>query len=157
MKPKLYVETSIVSYLTARPSHDLIRAAHQQITRDWWDTRSSFDLYVSQFVLDEASGGDPMAAELRASALRDVVVLELVPEVGDLARELLRQGGMPRSARVDAVHVAVSAVHGLDYLLTWNCAHIANATMRRKIEGICRGAGFEPPIICTPVELVEEK
>ena len=156
MKPRLYVETSIVSYLTARPSHDLVRAAHQQITRDWWETRSSFDLCVSQFVIDEARAGDPEAATLRLAALREVVLLELVPEAGEPARELLRLGGMPETAYVDAVHVALSAVHGLDYLLTWNCTHIANATMRGRIEAICRGAGFEPPIICTPVEFVQE-
>jgi len=86
-----------------------------------------------------------------------VVLLDLVPEAGELARELLRRGGMPEIAYVDAVHVALSAVHGLDYLLTWNCTHIANATMRSRIEAICREAGFEPPIICTPVEFVEEK
>jgi len=156
MKPKLYLETSIVSYLTARPSHDLIRAAHQQITRDWWETRSSFDLYISQFVLDEASAGNPEAAQRRLSALREASLLELTPETGRLAREILSQGGMPPKAYADAVHVAVAAVHGLDYLLTWNCTHIAHATLRGKIESICRATGFEPPVICTPVELVKE-
>jgi len=156
MRPKLYLETSIVSYLTARPSHDLIRAAHQQVTRDWWKTRFSFDLYVSEFVLDEAKAGDAEAAGRRLSALREASLLELTPETGRLAREILRQGGMPAKAYVDAVHVALSAVHGLDYLLTWNCAHIANTAMRGKIEAICRATGFEPPVICTPVELVKE-
>ena len=155
-KPKLYLETSIVSYLTARPSHDLIRAAHQQVTRDWWEMRSSFELYISQFVLDEAKAGDQEAAGRRLLALREAGVLELTPDTGRLAREILDRGGMPAQAYVDAVHVAVAAVHGLDYLLTWNCSHIANATMRGKIEAICRATGFEPPIICTPVELVKE-
>jgi|SRR6185369_2740210 len=156
MKPKLYLETSVVSYLTARPSHDLIRAAHQQVTRDWWDTRSSFDLYVSQLVLDEAGAGDVEAASLRLAALRGVALLELTPETGSLAREILRRGGMPAKAYLDAAHVAVAAVHGLDYLLTWNCTHIANASMRGKIENICRAAGLDPPAICTPIELVKE-
>lgn len=154
MRAKLYLETSIVSYLTARPSHDLIRAAHQQITRDWWDTRTSFDLYISQFVLDEARAGDEEAAGRRLSALREAALLELTPEAGRLAREILGHGGMPAKAYVDAVHVALAAVHGLDYLLTWNCSHIANAAMRGKIDSICRSTGFEPPVICTPVELV---
>lgn len=135
----------------------MIRAAHQQITRDWWLLRSSFDLYISQFVLDEAKAGDPEAAARRLSALREATLLELTPETGSLAREILGQGGMPAKAYVDAVHVAVAAVHGLDYLLTWNCSHIANATMRGKIENICRASGFEPPVICTPVELVKEQ
>jgi predicted nucleic acid-binding protein len=156
MKPSLYLETSIVSYLTARPSHDLIRAAHQQITRDWWETRFSFDLYISQFVLDEAQAGHPEAAGRRLAALREASFLELTPETGRLAREILSQGGMPAKAYIDAIHVALAAGHGLDYLLTWNCTHIANATMRGKIENICRASGFEPPVICTPVELVKE-
>jgi predicted nucleic acid-binding protein len=156
MKPKLYLETSIVSYLTARPSHDLIRAAHQQVTRDWWESRSSFDLYLSQFVLDEAKAGNAEAAARRLSVLAGASLLELTPEARSLAREILGRGGMPPKAYVDAAHVALAAVHGLDYLLTWNCSHIANATMRGKIEWICRSTGFEPPVICTPVELVKE-
>lgn len=88
--------------------------------------------------------------------LRETLLLELTPKAGRLAREILDQGGMPAKAYVDAVHVALAAVHGLDYLLTWNCAHIANATMRGKIEAICRAVGFEPPVICTPLELVKE-
>lgn len=156
MKPKLYLETSIVSYLTARPSHDLIRAAHQQVTRDWWEVRSSFEIYVSQFVLDEAKAGDAEAAKLRLSTLREALLLELTPGALRLAHKILDQGGMPAKAYVDAGHVALAAVHSLDYLLTWNCTHIANATMRGKIEAICRAAGFEPPVICTPVELVKE-
>lgn len=95
LKPKLYLETSIVSYLTAKPSHDLVRAAHQQVTRDWWETRFSFDLYISQFVLDEAKAGNAEAAGRRLSALREALLLELTPETGRLAREILRQGGMP--------------------------------------------------------------
>jgi predicted nucleic acid-binding protein len=150
------LETSIVCYLTARPSHDLIRAAHQQVTRDWWELRSSFELYISQFVLEEAKAGNAEAAGRRLSALREASLLELTPEAGGLAREILGRGGMPAKAYVDAVHVALAAVHGLDYLLTWNCTHIANATMRSKIESVCRAAGFEPPVICTPVELVKE-
>ena len=155
MKPTLYLETSIVSYLTARPSHDLIRAAHQQVTRDWWETRAHFDLYISQFVLDEAKAGNMEAAERRLSALRDAMLLELTPEAGGLAREILERGGMPTKAYIDSIHVALAAVHGLDYLLTWNCTHIANAAMRGRIEAICRAAGFEPPVICTPVELMK--
>ena len=107
-------------------------------------------------MIDEAEAGDPAAAKSRLAALRDVVLLELVPEAGELARDLLRLGGMPDKAYVDASHVALSAVHGIDYLLTWNWTHIANATVRRRIEAICRGAGFEPAIICTPVEFVLE-
>lgn len=155
-KPSLYVETTIVSYLTARPSHDLVRAAHQQVTRDWWETRSTFDLYISQLVLDEAGAGDGDAATRRLDALRGLPILDMKAEATLLAGEILRLGGMPSKAYVDAVHVALAAVHGVDFLLTWNCTHIANPTMRGKVEAICRAQGFEPPIICTPVEFMQE-
>jgi predicted nucleic acid-binding protein len=154
MKPTLYLETTIVSYLTALPSHDLVRAAHQQLTRDWWETRSAFDLYISQFVLDEAGAGDAEAAQRRLAALTGVPLLDVTTEARLLAGEILSLGGMPPKAYVDAVHVAVAAAHGIDYLLTWNCTHIANPMMRGKIEAICRATGFEAPVICTPVEFM---
>jgi hypothetical protein len=156
MKPKAYVETSIVSYLTAVPSRDLVLAAHQQITRDWWAGRGAFDLYISQFVLDEAAAGDAEAAARRMEVLRDTTLLDVSDEATALARKLLAGRAMPPKAQVDALHVAVATVHGMDYLLSWNCAHIANATMRGTIEAICRAAGFVPPVICTPLELTQE-
>ncbi|MFC1643249.1 type II toxin-antitoxin system VapC family toxin [Myxococcota bacterium] len=154
--PRIYVETTIVSYLVAHPSRDLVVAALQQITRDWWDTRDAFDLYVSQLVLDEASAGDADAAARRLVALREATLLQTTGEAASLAQALVQSGGLPPKAAADALHIAVAASHGLDYLLTWNCTHIANATMRGRIESTCRTVGFEPPVICTPVELVEE-
>lgn len=156
MKPTLYLETTIVSYLTALPSRDLVVAAHQQVTRDWWDARSAFELFVSQFVVDEAGAGDAEAAKRRLAVLADIPVLDLTAEVRLVAREILRLGGMPAKAYVDAVHVAVAAAHGIDYLLTWNCTHIANPMLRGRIEDICRATGFEPPVIFTPVEFMQE-
>lgn len=156
MKPKAYIETSIVSYLTGWQSRDLVLAAHQQVTRDWWANRGDFDLFASQFVLDEAAAGDEGAAASRLTALADVAVLEVTEDAIVLAGRLVTGGGLPSQARVDALHVAMAAVHGMDYLLTWNCRHIANATLRGKIEELCREAGFEPPTICTPLELPKE-
>jgi hypothetical protein len=156
MKQKAYVETTMVSYLTARPSEDLVRAAHQQVTREWWAGRQAFDIYVSQFVLDEASKGDPEAAALRLATLEQIAVLDVNDDATVLTEELIAGGGLPQQARVDAFHVAVATVHGMDYLLSWNCKHIANATLRSRIEAICRAAGYEPPVICMPLELVEE-
>ena len=156
MKPRAYIETSIVSYLTARQSRDLVLAAHQQVTRDWWVSRESFELFASQFVLDEAAAGDGDAAASRLAALAEAAILEVTEDAILLAEKLIAGGGLPPQARVDALHVAMAAVHGLDYLLTWNCKHIANATLRGKIEELCREAGFEPPIICTPLELPRE-
>jgi hypothetical protein len=155
-KPKAYVETSVISYLTALPSRDLIRAAHMQVTRDWWAGRAAFDMYVSQFVLDEASAGNAEAASRRLAALQGATLLEITDEATSLAGQLVAGGGFPEKARVDAFHVAVATVHGMDYLLSWNCAHIANAALRGRIESICRAEGFEPPVICTPLELAEE-
>jgi predicted nucleic acid-binding protein len=156
MKSSVYVETSIVGYLTARPSRDLVRAAHQEVTSEWWTGREAYELFISQLVLDEASAGDAGAAALRLEALRDLPLLELTPEAVALAQQFVRAAALPPKAAGDALHIALTAVHGVDYLLTWNCTHIANATMRPRIEAICRGEGFEPPVICTPLELVEE-
>lgn len=157
MRPRVYVETTIISYLTASPSRDLVLAAHQQVTRDWWSARDTFELCVSQFVVDEASAGDTEAAERRLAAVQGLVLLELTSDATMLSGELIGRGGLPAKAKIDALHIALAAVHGMDYLLSWNCAHIANATMRGRIEGICKEAGFDPPIICTPIELVKEQ
>lgn len=156
MKSSIYVETSIVSYLTARPNRDLVRAAHQEVTREWWATREAFELFISQLVLDEAAAGDAGAAAQRLEALRDLPLLELTAEVTALSVHLLREAALPPKAAADAFHIAFAATHGVDFLLTWNCTHIANATMRPKIEAICRMNGFDPPVICTPLELAQE-
>ncbi len=157
MPARVYIETTIVSYLTAWPSQDVIRAAHQEITRSWWnDSRDAFHVYVSAATVREASGGDPIAAAERLRALRGLPELEITVEAEELAQELLNEIPLPARAAVDALHIAVAAVHGMDYLLTWNCTHIANATLRSRIESVCRLKGFEPPIICTPEELAED-
>ncbi|MCP4614302.1 MAG: type II toxin-antitoxin system VapC family toxin, partial [Planctomycetes bacterium] len=144
------------SYLVARSSRDLVVAAHQQITQEWWDGRSKFELFVSQLVLREANSGDSEVAAKRMEALQDIPILELTEEANALASELITQGALPENATVDALHIAIAVVNGMDYLLTWNCAHIANATMRGTIEYVCRTKGYEPPVICTPEELMED-
>ena len=157
MKPLLYVETSIVSYLTAWQSRDIVTAARQQITREWWNTRRAhFQLFTSEFVIEEAEEGDPEAARQRLIALREAEALDLPDEARPLARRLVEEGPLPAKAALDALHIAVSATSGMNYLLTWNLKHIANAAMRNRIEHICRSSGHEPPIMCTPEELMEE-
>ena len=153
MYARVYVETSIVSYLSARTSRDVVVAAHQQITRRWWRGRGGYSLFVSQAVLDEAALGDQTARARRLRALRGIPILALTDEATQLAGELVRRGALPKKATVDALHIAIAAAHQVDYLLTWNCKHIANAAMRGTIESICRSAGLRPPIICTPEEL----
>jgi hypothetical protein len=158
MKPRVYLETTIPSYLTAWPSRDLVRAAHQQITRDWWDRRrAEFELYISQVVLRECQAGDATAAAERLKILQDLPLLEQTEEATRLAQALVERVPLPERAAVDALHVAIAAVHGVDYLLTWNCTHIANATLRDPIESVCRENGYEPPAICTPDELLAEE
>lgn len=156
MKPRIYLETSVISYLTAWPSRDLVRAGHQETTREWWAMRGTFELYISQLVLDEAAAGDVGAAARRLDVLRDVPLLELTTDATGLGRALIHEAALPSKAAADALHIALAATHGMDCLVTWNCTHIANATMRPKIEAICRANGFEPPVICTPLELLEE-
>jgi hypothetical protein len=157
MKPKVYIETSVVSYLTARPSRDLIIAANQQITQEWWqERRAVFDLYVSQMVVQEASAGDPTAAQERLQVLDEIPLLKLNEEAVTFAEKLVQDGPLPPNAVEDALHIAIATLNGMDYLLTWNFKHLANATMRYKIEQVCRQLGYEPPIMCTPQELLEE-
>lgn len=153
MKPRVYLETTVLSYLTALPTRDLVRAAHQQITAEWWTNRQGFELFVSDAVLAEVRVGDADAAARRLAAAQGLQVLETTVQVQSLAEALLTAAALPRRAAIDAVHVAVATVNGMHFLLTWNCTHIANATMRPRIEAVCRDNGLEPPIICTPEEL----
>ena len=153
MKPKVYIETTIVSYLVAWRNPDLVMAANQEITKEWWDTRDRYDLFISDFVIIEASSGDPDAAGKRMNALKKIPVIEVTEEVELFAEKLVKKIPLPKKARIDALHIAIATVSGMDYLITWNCKHIANATLRTRIEDISRESGYEPPIICTPQEL----
>ena len=153
MKPKVYLETSVPSYLTARRSRDLIMAANQEITQEWWDNREQFDLYLSSLVLQEASSGDPIAAQKRIEQLNDIPEIDITEEIERFAEILIQKIPLPEKAKMDALHIAIATLGGMDYLLTWNCAHIANALLRPKIEAICREFGYEPPTICTPNHL----
>src|SRR5215468_10315556 len=156
MKLKVYLETTIVSYLAARPSRNLITAAHQQITQQWWHVqRTRFDLFVAPPVIQEAQAGDPEAAARRLAALHDIPLLTLSEEGARLAQALITPRPLTVNAVVDALHIAIVAVNGMHYLLTWNCTHIANAAIHSDIEDICRAHGYEPPVLCTPEELLE--
>ena len=156
MKPTVYLETTIFGYLAMRVSGILRVAANQETTRDWWDNRRhEFNLFVSRYVLDECSDGDPVAARERQVFLDGISLLQSPDEVGVLADYLMAGVPLPEKASVDALHVAVAAVNGIEYLLTWNCKHIANPSLRPRIEQLCRELGYDPPAICTPQELME--
>ena len=157
MKPRVYLETTIASYLTARPSRDLVMAANQAITQEWWTNRSDmFQMFVSQTVIKESSAGDQGAAQRRLEFLEPFPRLDITEEVETLAANLVEATPLPLKAQADALHIAVAAVNRMDYLLTWNCTHIANATLRSRIESVCRSRGYEPPVVCTPQEMLEE-
>ncbi|NJL28939.1 MAG: type II toxin-antitoxin system VapC family toxin [Thermoanaerobaculia bacterium] len=155
MRPTVYIETSIVSYLAARPSRDLITAAHQQITHTWWhDRREEFDLLASQVVLEEAAAGDARVAQKRLELLAGMPLLGITPAVAGLAAALTANLALPSRAAADALHIAVTAYHGVNFLLTWNCRHIANAAFRPKVEAVCKDQGCLVPVLCTPEELL---
>jgi predicted nucleic acid-binding protein len=156
MKPTVYIETTVVSYLTAWPSRDIVRAAHQQVTRDWWDRAPArFELFSSVLVVAECLAGDSTAATARKVVLDTLPLLEQSAEAEALAESLVRKLAIPPKAIRDAAHVAIAATNGIEYLLTWNCRHLANLHQRGQIERACREHGFEPPAIGTPIELQE--
>jgi len=158
MKPAVYLETSLIGYATSRLSRDLIVAARQQMTNEWFASRAKeFDLFISDLVTVEVSRGDQDAAQERIDFVKDIPRLRITEAVDKLAAHLVEQGAVPGKAVEDAIHIAIAAVHGVDYLLTWNCKHIANATMRQAIEDVCRELGYEPPVICTPEELMNHE
>ena len=151
----VYIETTIISYLTARPSRDLRAAAWQQMTVQWWEQeRRNYDLFTSELVLAEAQSGDAEAAGRRMAALDDIEVLAVTDEARGLALSLVADGGLPEA---DALHVSLACVHAVDYLLTWNCRHIDNAATKPVVRSICAVAGYVCPEICTPLELVSEE
>jgi len=156
-RPTVYVETSVISYLVARPSLSSVRvAANQEMTREWWQTsRERFDLYVSAVVLGEAQRGDSSIASARMEVARGLRLAQVTPDAIDLAAALIAGAGVPKKANEDALHIAIAAANGLDYLLTWNCTHIANAVTIPRVNSICRARGYEPPLIYTPQELME--
>lgn len=157
VKPKVYLETSVISYLTAQPSRDLVVAANQQVTNEWWRSRkASFATFISPLVEEEAGAGDPEASQKRLNAIKDIPLLVLSPEILAFSKQLLVQTLLPPKAAEDAMHIAIATLNGIDYLLTWNFKHIANASTRCKVEKICRANGYEPPVICTPQELMED-
>lgn len=156
-KPSIYIETSVVSYLVAEPSINIVTAARQALTRQWWDEkRHDYELHISEFVVSEAASGDPLMANRRLAALSGIAEIQLTGAATDLAEMLIEEGPLPAKAALDALHIAVAVAGGMEFLVTWNFRHLANATMRGQIERKCRLRGFEPPIICTPEELSGE-
>jgi predicted nucleic acid-binding protein len=156
MNPTVYLETTVIGYLTSRPREDPIVAGHQQTTRDWWQTAGDrFELVASELVIQECSAGDQTAAEERLEALAGITLLQTTSDAEQLAEALIAGHAVPESNPEDALHIALAVVNGIQYLVSWNFRHIVNAAVRSTIERVCRNAGYEPPTICTPEELME--
>ncbi|MFO0791535.1 MAG: type II toxin-antitoxin system VapC family toxin [Pirellulales bacterium] len=155
-KAKVYVETTVISYLTSQPSAKVVTAAHQEITKEWWETRrSAFEVFVSELVRQEAAEGDLLAAAKRLEIIDSLPLLLVTPHANRLAAVLSRALRLPTRASADAAHIALAVVNGMDYLISWNCRHIANAHLRSKIDAVCESFGYATPGICTPEELLE--
>lgn len=147
----------MISYLAARPSRDIVVAAHQELTRLWWARRrKDYHLVVSEIVLRESGEGDAEAAKRRSKLLAGIDVVAVGPAALMLAQDLVARGAVPQAAAEDALHIAIAVTNGVEYLLTWNCSHIANAAMRRAIDEVCIEEGYEPTVLCTPEELSED-
>lgn len=156
-KPTVYLETSTISYLASRPATDPIRKAKQILTHRWWEQSDKFDLFISQTVFEEIVLGDMKAAEERLTVVENIRLLPLTPAVQNLADALIDSRAIPREVRLDANHIACAAVHGIDFLITWNQKHIASEKKRDQIRAIISEFGFRPPRILTPeAHLLEE-
>jgi len=156
MRKRIYIETSVISYLCSSPSKQLIVAGNQKITKLWWENeRRKYELFTSVLAIDEISAGNPVEAMKRKLAIKDLEIIQMTYEVDELAGQLIRGAKLPRSVDNDAVHIAIATVYGMSYLLTWNCAHIANPHWQRKLGEIIRRSGYDMPVICTPQALSE--
>ena len=153
--PSVYLETTIPSYLAAHPSRDLIMAAHQQITHDWWlNAKDRFDLYISDAVLNEIRGGDHDAAARRLAIVNGLPVLQLSDDVRNLVHEYDQRLGLVGRARADLPHFAFAVAYQMDYLVTWNCRHIANGEVIRRLLDANAELQRPTPLLVTPEEIL---
>jgi hypothetical protein len=154
---RIYIESTIPSYLVARPARDLLQAARQQMTRDWWELkRHNHELFTSQIVLDEIAVGEKAMANLRLKTLAEIPVLDATVEAAELTRQILASGLVPKKADADAAHIALATVHQMDILLTWNFRHIANVEIQARLRRLVKTAGYELPTISTMEEMIGE-
>ncbi len=157
MKEKVYIETSFVSVLTAQPSTDIHQMSRQIESQQWWENhRHQLELFSSDSVLIEAEKGSPEAAKRRLALLDEIYILDITNASLELADKLVAPNLLPQNAAEDALHIAICSIHGLDYLLTWNCKHLANGVIRRQVHHFHAKEGYNSPEICTPFELMEK-
>lgn len=152
----IYIETTVVSYFTSRPSRDVITAARQESTRALWPRLiSDYESYVSALVLEEAGQGDEDQIQKRLQAVKSFKVLDTDDAARVLAEKIIKGHGIPKKYPEDAIHIAVAAVNGIDVLITWNIAHMNNPFTRALVRRIVEEAGYRCPEICSPDELLE--
>ena len=157
IKPRVYIESTVISYLVARPSDNPILASRQEASRQLWeDYADRFEFVISQLVQDEIQRGDVTASQQRLEVVSRLTVLEILPEVDMLVQKLLETGAVPRNSEPDAQHIAIATVQSVEYLVSWNHKHIVNEYKLDHINSVCRNAGFQPTIICTPTQLMED-
>ena len=153
----VYIETIVLSYLVALAAKDVVIAGHQKTTQDWWSLRrDAFACYISQVVIDEISAGDPSEVKKRLAVADSPDSLAVTDDAKQLTESIIKSGIRPPQAVRDAAHIAVATVHKVQYSLTWNCKHLANAQIAKRVANLCRMAGYGMPTICTPEELLEE-
>lgn len=154
MKSVVYIESSVISYLTSRPSRDVIIAGRQAITHDWWENhRNRFELRISVLVEQEISRGDSSAAKLRVERISSIPSLAVSDEATKIAELLLSEGTIPKGSEEDALHIGIAAAQSVDYLLTWNFRHINNAETKSTVIEIVESCGYICPQLCSPEEL----
>lgn len=157
MSNSIFIETTIPSYYVSRPSRDLLQLARQELTRNWWNgQRQQFDLFTSQLVLDEAGDGEAEKASERLQMLAGIPLLNLNEQVQAVAKKLVSGGILPSVAGRDAFHIAAAGVHRMDFLLTWNCKHIANPFIAERLLACFSEAGVHLPVICTPEQFLTD-
>jgi len=153
----IYIETSIISYLVARPSNNLISAARQKLTFDWWEQeREKYKIYISELVIAECSRGDKSAADRRLKIVKNIPVLKINADCIEVAELFFVKASLPEKARDDVLHIAIATHYKMDFLLTWNCRHLANAHFIRKLQKISLEEGLVIPTICTPQEIIND-
>ncbi len=154
MKTSVYIESSIISYLTARPSNDLVKSARQAITEEWWQKdKTRFTIFVSTLVEEEISRGNPEAAQRRLEVSEKIPNLSISIDAKEIAEVLISTGAVPRNSEEDALHIGIATAHGMHFLLTWNFKHINNAETKSVINKTIEGLGYIAPILCSPEEL----
>ena len=157
IKPRVYIESTVVSYLVARPSNNPILAARQEASRQLWENYADrFEFVISEIVRAEIQKGNPTAAQQRLDVVSSLTILGNLPEMDMLVQKLIDSGAVPRNSLPDAQHIAIATTHSVEYLVSWNHKHIVNENRREHINGVCREAGFQPITICTPIELMED-